>query len=71
MLHLVFSDNGLQKIKDVMRPSDQVVQLSKDRILLLDVDKFLGADPQIDGEIIDPARLANIINNATSIKSTY
>lgn len=72
MLHLVFSTQGLQKVKKGgMRSSDQVIKLSKDTILLLDVAKYLQDDNQVEGEVIDRYRLASIIDTATSIKTTY
>ena len=80
MLHLLFSNNGLDRVKDILRPTDQVVQLSSERILLVDTAKYLesiknqnakDSVPEIMGEEIDQAKLVNIINNAPSIKSTY
>lgn len=81
MLHLLFSDNGIDRIKDILRPTDQVVQLSSERILLVDTVKYLDSlnnnsgnkesSGVVTGEIIDPSRLASIINNAQSIKGTY
>ncbi len=72
MLHLIFSDNGIERIKDVLRPTDQVVQLSKQHILLVDTVKYLNhSSKELTGTIIDTHTLAHLIHNATAIKGTY
>ena len=84
MLHLVFSKDGLDRIKAIIRPNDQVVQLTGERILLLDTMQCLDtirALPKngkisehlhaLEGEVIDQGRLASIISSAPSINSTY
>lgn len=76
MLHLVFCNNGLERIHELLRPTDQVVQFYGDHILLVDVDKYLKSLQQsqsgtVEGQIIDQYRLVNLIENAPSIKSTY
>lgn len=78
MLHLVFCDNGLKRIHEFLRPTDQVVQFCGDRILLVDIAKYLKqATPDVkdlsklEGTEINPRVLANLIEKAQSIKSTY
>lgn len=78
MLHLVFSDNGLERIHELLRPTDQVVQFCGDRILLVDIAKYLKQpSPEVEnlatleGKEIDHKVLANLIESAQSIKSTY
>ncbi len=72
MLHLVFSANGIERIKNILRPSDQVVQLSQQRILLVDTATYLEQGLQEPvGTIIDTHTLAHLIHNAPAIKSTF
>lgn len=78
MLHLIFSEKGIERLHEVLRPSDQVVQFYGDRILLVDIGKYLKYvnkgvkhDIPIEGEVINQRTLAGIIEDASSIKSTY
>ena len=70
MLHLIFSDNGIERIRNILQPSDQVVQLSKSGIMLIDTGKYL-AQSRLTGTSIDQNTLARLIHNATAIKGTY
>jgi len=85
MLHLIFAQDGLNRIKSVLRPNDMVVQVSKDRIFLLDTHKYLkriqaltskerNAQENIkatasEGKTINHNQLASIIAQATAIKT--
>lgn len=72
MLHLIFSENGIERVKHILRPTDQVVQLSQQRILLVDTPHYLNNYPsEPTGTVIDQGTLAKIIHKASAIKSTY
>lgn len=72
MLHLIFCENGLNRVRELLRPTDQIVQFQDDNIILLDSAKYLNSQYNIiEGKNIDNKTLANLIENATSIKSTY
>lgn len=78
MLHLVFDEKGIERLHEILRPTDQVVQFYKDRIVLVDISKYLKLREQgtlkqvpIEGEVINQRTLAGLIESAPSIKSTY
>lgn len=83
MLHLIFNEKGIERLHEILRPTDQVVQFYRDRIILVDIAKYLkqlnhnnkinAGDAQIpiEGEVINQRILAGIIEKAPSIKSTY
>lgn len=85
MLHLVFSKQGLQHIKHLIKRRDQIVHISTDFIKLYNTNKLLksieaesNTNPSTtysqaldEGTIIEASELASIVTNASSIKSTY
>lgn len=85
MLHLVFSKQGLQDIKYLIKRRDQIVHISTDFIKLYNTNKLLksieaesNTNPSTtysqaldEGTIIEASELASIVTNASSIKSTY
>lgn len=70
MLHLIFSADGIERIRAILRPTDQVVQFSKSGIVLIDTAHYL-SQRALTGTTIDQSTLARLINNATAIKGTY
>lgn len=70
MLHLIFSADGIERIRAILRPTDQVVQFSKSGIVLIDTAQYL-SQHALTGTTIDQSTLARLINNATAIKGTY
>lgn len=70
MLHLIFSADGIKRVKAILRPTDQVVQISQSQIMLIDTAQYLSAQT-VSGTTIDKSTLARLIHNATAIKGTY
>lgn len=72
MLHLIFCDDGLSRVRELLRPTDQIVQFSGDNIVLVDTAKYLNSHSKlVEGTPIDNKVLAKLIEEAASIKSTY